>query len=505
MQKKVLDNLYKQGGLTLFAFPGDSEVPLETLQNLALAMNVGARFVIVDFSGKNHFKGNTNFTCDSLFEGILTMEDLDKLSAEEPGCIIAGGRSLPLNDTQFRNFYHNLQLIKKFAPQVIGILPCEISEEEASRISLLARLLVIDAQSAEMASVYLEDTPSLQKIPLLWLLPKAPIKKRFPRAAKVVSKSESFRKEIRKCDWKNDSQAFTKILSILHKIGILKKNPLDGVSKIFKQAFPLFLLIAIAIPFVFVTNIDAGISNLRDRSHERDKITVAPFFEYTFDGKESMQRIARYAIGRFSALVTNEKMIRQYVDVTLEENGYPQNSWGKDNFNIPPNGTVIKFSRPDFFQKTAADSIGAAWKYWASIVSDSVSYITEFYHANATASQRQHNGIDLASRQGARILAPFAAKAWTSRDERGGVIIGLVREKDVILFMHCDKLLYLDGQEVMAGDPIATVGTTGHTTGPHAHVVTGLIDKRGTKRIGNVKYKVIDPIEWFYTFKPTSP
>lgn len=504
MQKKVLDNLFKQGGLTLFAFPGESEIPLETLQNFALAMNVGARFVIVDFSGKNHFKGNAPFTCDYLFENILSKEELDKFAAEESSWFITGARALPATDDQFRNLYQNLQLIKKVVPQVVGILPSEISEDEAKRVILAARLLIIDSDSVESASIYLEDAPSLQKAPLLWLLPTKPIKKRFPRAAKAVAKSESARKEIHKCNWQKDPAAFAKIVENLHKIGILQKNPLDGISKIFKKTFPLFLLIAMALPFFFVTKVDPGISNLRDRRHERDKIAVAPSFEYTFDGRESMQRIARYAIGRFNALITNERMIRQYVDVTMEENGYPLDSWKKENFNIPPEGTILKFSRPDFFKKTAADSIGAAWKYWTSIVSDSVSYITEFYHANATANQRQHNGIDLASRQGARILAPYAAKAWTSRDERGGVIIGLVREKDVILFMHCDKLLYLDGQEVMAGDPIATVGTTGHTTGPHAHIVTGLIDKKGSKRIGNVRYNVIDPIQWFYMFKPTN-
>lgn len=505
MRKKVLEDLFKQGGLTLFAFSGESEVPLESLQNLALAMNVGARFVIVDFSGLNHFKGNTDFTIDTLFKNLLTKEDLSPLAQEGAHWIVTGSRALPENDDQFRTLYHNLESIKKLAPQVIGILPAEITAEESKRIAPLARLLVIDGDSTESSSIYLEDAPALQSLTLLWMEPTKPNRKRFPRAAKAVAKSESFYKEVRACDWKKSPDRFAKIIEDLNKLSILGKNPLDGVSKVFKQAFPLVLLIAIAIPFFFVTKVDPGISNVRDRSHERDKIAVAPYFEYTFDGVESMQRIARYAIGRFSALVTNERMIRQYVDVTLEENGYPQNAWSKENFNIPPEGTVVKFSRPDFFQKTAADSIGAAWKYWTSIVSDSVAYITEFYHANATPSQRQHNGIDLASRQGARILAPFAAKAWTSKDERGGIIIGLVREKDVILFMHCDKLLYLDGQEVMAGDPIATVGVTGHTTGPHAHIVTGLIDKKGTKRIGNVKYNVIDPIQWFYMFKPVTP
>ncbi|WP_297702020.1 M23 family metallopeptidase [uncultured Fibrobacter sp.] len=505
MQKKVLEDLYRQGGLTSFVFPGDADIPLEPLQNIALAMNAGARFMLVDFSGKNAFKGNAPIAAQNLFESLLDHDILEKLQNEPNGWIVTGSRCFPQNDDQFRTLYHNLQQIKASVPQVVAILPLDINDQEAYYAKLISRLIVIDGESVEEASAFLEDLPHFNKADLLWLLPQKPNRKKYYHAYRAIRRSHSFFKEIRNCDWRKNPADFAKILEQQHKISILEKNPLDGSSKVFRTFFPLLLIIAIIIPFLFVTEIEPVLSNTRNRSHERDRLSVAPSFEYTFDGKESMQRIARYAIGRFNAVITNESMIRKYVGITLEENGFPKNSWdNKNKQNIPPAGTIIKFSRPDYIGNVASDSIGAAWKYWTTVVSDSVAYLTEFYHAKATANFRQHNGIDVASRQGARILAPFAAKAWTARDERGGIVIGLVRQKDVIIFMHCDQLLYLDGQEVMAGDPIATVGLTGHTTGPHAHIVTGLIDKNGDKRIGNVRYKVINPIQWFYMFKPTA-
>lgn len=460
--------------------------------------------MVVDFSGKNPFKGDAPIAPQDLFEKTFPQEILNKLSSDQSSWTITGIRSFPKDDDQFRNFYHNLQHIKKSIAQVIVILPLDINDEEAYYAKLISRLIVIDGNSVEEASAFLEDLPHFNKANLLWLLPQKPSRKKFYHAYRAIRRSHSFFKEIRRCDWKKEPQAFAQIIENLHKITIIEKNPLDGSSKVFRTIFPLLLLLAIVVPFLFVTETEPGISNTRNRIHERDKLSIAPSFEYTFDGKETIQRIARYAIGRFSAIITNDRMVQRYTKVTLEENGFTANAWEKNKLNYPPEGTVIKFSRPDYIGNTASDSIGAAWKYWTSIVSDSVAYITEFYHPQATANFRQHNGIDLASRQGARILAPFAAKAWTSRDERGGIIIGLVRKKDVVIFMHCDQLLYLDGQEVMAGDPIATVGLTGHTTGPHAHIVTGLIDRNGDKRIDDIRYKVIDPIKWFYMFKPTA-
>jgi len=502
MQRKVLESLYNQGGFTLFAISDEDVLPTEALHKFALALNAGARFVVIDFSGKRPLTGNAPFQAIDLSQRNLTTDDLDQIYTVGENITFAGPKAIPTTDVEYRTLYHNIRRLEKIAPQVIGIISLEQVENVGNLISM-ARLLIVNVtgMSARTAAAFIEDVKEAQKIELLWLSKERPARRSYPKARKAVRRSTN----VSKLNFQEQPEEFARIAKKIHKVSILNKNPLDGFPRIIRNFFPLLLFLTIIAPFLFVTDIDRSDSNLRDRIQERNQLSVAPSFEYTFDGVETMQRIARYAIGRFDAIITNEKMIKNYVAKTLEDNGFGVTSWEKGNLNIPPKGTTIRFSRPDEIKRPAsADTIGAAWKYWTSVISDSIAYLTEFYHETATPTQRKHNGIDVASRQGARILAPFGAKAWTSRDERGGVIIALVRKEDVILFMHCDKLLYLNGQEVMPGDPIATVGTTGHTTGPHAHIVTGLVSKKGKKRIGDVRYDVIDPIKWFYKFKPTS-
>lgn len=503
MQRQVLDYLYAQGELVFAVFPG-SPAPCEALEKFALALNAGASFVVFDFSKKR--EGNTGIPLKDLFSRTLNNDELQSLEgAKQAGLVFAGFGTFDITEEHFRTFYHNLQLIKKMVPHTVGILPGDDPTALDEKILDIAKIVLVGGNSTDEAAAFIEDCAPLRKKNILWLLEKMPEKKRFPKCVKAIRKGSS--KDIRKIvkgGIEGAAEALAECVQWISKEEILKKNPMEGLSRLFRNLFPLFLLVALLVPFIYPTSIETTHSNMRDRIPERNKLSVAPSFDYTFDGKENLRRIARYAIGRFNAVISDDKMIRQYLEETISENGYKGQGWESNALAVPPQGTVIKFSRPDNLGKTAADSIGAAWKYWTSILSDSIAYITEFYNERGIGG-RKHNGIDLASRKGARILAPFSAKAYTSRDERGGVVIGLVREKDVMLFMHCDQLLYLDGQEVMQGDPIATVGMTGHTTGPHAHVVTGVIDRRGNNRIGNVKYKVIDPIAWYYKFKPNTP
>ena len=501
MQRQVLDYLYAQGELVFAVFPG-SPAPCEALEKFALALNAGASFVVFDFSQKR--EGNTGIPLKDLFTRILNNDELQSLEgAKQAGLVFAGFGTLDITEEHFRTFYHNLQLIKKMVPHTVGILPGDDPTALDEKILDISKIVLVGGNSTDEAAAFIEDCAPLRKKNILWLLEKMPEKKRFPKCVKAIRKGSTrdIRKKV-KGGIEGAGEALAECVQWISKEEILKKNPMEGLSRLFRNLFPLFLLVALLVPFIYPTSIETTHSNMR--IPERNKLSVAPSFDYTFDGKENLRRIARYAIGRFNAVISDDKMIRQYLEETISENGYKGQGWESNALAVPPQGTVIKFSRPDNLGKTAADSIGAAWKYWTSILSASIAYITEFYNERGIGG-RKHNGIDLASRKGARILAPFSAKAYTSRDERGGVVIGLVREKDVMLFMHCDQLLYLDGQEVMQGDPIATVGMTGHTTGPHAHVVTGVIDRRGNNRIGNVKYKVIDPIAWYYKFKPNNP
>ena len=71
MQRKVLESLYSQGGLTLFAIVDADEMPLEALHKFALALNAGAHFIVLDFSGRQLLAGNAPFPSQELFKKEL--------------------------------------------------------------------------------------------------------------------------------------------------------------------------------------------------------------------------------------------------------------------------------------------------------------------------------------------------------------------------------------------------------------------------------------------------
>ena len=86
-------------------------------------------------------------------------------------------------------------------------------------------------------------------------------------------------------------------------------------------------------------------------------------------------------------------------------------------------------------------------------------------------SQKFHYGVDIGAESGTVIRA-FAAGTVTvvaEASELGKYVIVSHPGGYTSLYAHCSKITASSGQQVEKGTPIAEVGDTGMTTGPHLH------------------------------------
>lgn len=88
---------------------------------------------------------------------------------------------------------------------------------------------------------------------------------------------------------------------------------------------------------------------------------------------------------------------------------------------------------------------------------------------------KQHQGIDLAAPTGT-IIRAIGGGIVVFADKYAGlgnlVVIKHNNGKLVTRYGHCNGIKVRPGQSVKAGQIIATVGSTGHSTGPHLHLET---------------------------------
>ena len=86
-------------------------------------------------------------------------------------------------------------------------------------------------------------------------------------------------------------------------------------------------------------------------------------------------------------------------------------------------------------------------------------------------ASRAHEGIDLAAPMGAPIIAPAAGRVISVANEPGyGRTFQIDHGSGIITrFAHCSRIIVHVGQVVTRGQPIATIGNSGLSTGPHLH------------------------------------
>jgi len=85
---------------------------------------------------------------------------------------------------------------------------------------------------------------------------------------------------------------------------------------------------------------------------------------------------------------------------------------------------------------------------------------------------KQHSGIDLAAPIGAPIRAVADGQVVFADPFSGFGKLVVIQHKDGFTshYAHCSKLLVNPGRSLKAGQIVAEVGNTGHSTGPHLHL-----------------------------------
>jgi murein DD-endopeptidase MepM/ murein hydrolase activator NlpD len=93
------------------------------------------------------------------------------------------------------------------------------------------------------------------------------------------------------------------------------------------------------------------------------------------------------------------------------------------------------------------------------------------YGRYGVRSGQRHDGIDLSAPEGTVIGAAAAGAVIFAGEQNGYGSIVILRHDGglVTLYAHCSALLVEEGAAVKAGQPIARVGQTGRSTGPHLH------------------------------------
>jgi lipoprotein NlpD len=94
-----------------------------------------------------------------------------------------------------------------------------------------------------------------------------------------------------------------------------------------------------------------------------------------------------------------------------------------------------------------------------------------FYGRFGKRGGEVHDGIDLAAPAGTPVQAAGPGKVLFAGEQRGyGLLVILEHAPGLVtLYAHNRDLRVTEGQEVRARQVVATVGESGHSSGPHLH------------------------------------
>jgi hypothetical protein len=216
---------------------------------------------------------------------------------------------------------------------------------------------------------------------------------------------------------------------------------------------------------------------------------------YARDGYE-LRRSFRAAAFQIGYAIPGDAWMVPFLDQFLRSKGWDEGFKPGVEIKYSP---VVDFElRPDDLTLMELDDDSwNAMRYYANLIGDSLAYPTDFWWKGSPEQRRIHDGVDVAAPVGSRLFAPFDGRAWSWTSPNGGRIAGISSGNLFLLFAHCDQILFFNGDSVQRGDAVATVGMTGRTSGPHAHIGTGTMSPKSDRGTERPNFALTDPVSWY--------
>lgn len=133
--------------------------------------------------------------------------------------------------------------------------------------------------------------------------------------------------------------------------------------------------------------------------------------------------------------------------------------------------TTTKYSTTGSVNTALTTSTGKA-NLGISLIRPVSGTITSRFGAGSSIRRSSHTGLDIATSTGTPIVAAASGTVTFSgyKGSYGNMIVISHGNGVQTYYGHCSKLYVSAGTQVSQGQTIATVGSTGNSTGPHLHL-----------------------------------
>lgn len=196
-----------------------------------------------------------------------------------------------------------------------------------------------------------------------------------------------------------------------------------------------------------ITNQGTEIDNTNNNQLENTNITTTQPQESIGGGTENI-----------SELEGKNQVIQEVQGENISENQTQENS-----------GNAIVPLTEEQQMKKDADEI----KTKINFIKPLVGTITSRFgwrDPEVSSVSKYHTGIDIAANEGTDIISATNGKVVLASSEGAyGNHLKIQAEDVIIIYAHCLSLFVNEGDEIMQGQKIAEVGSTGNSTGPHLH------------------------------------